>query len=421
MRTPERVTAAFFSLAVATVLAWALAGCGSSTGPPSTGGSLVHALGIDPYPSSGQYYRYRDILDHPYRFSPGDGSCAGCYDPPALVTFTGGSGSATTLEGTLVATSLRPHFAYQAKIEGMPAKPYPWTGADLADPLNWSNKQLGSIGRWWCVDDGWNVSDAELASGAHDGHMVLGYVLFDFLVTDINGDATLDVRLDSSFHVLWRTDQRRRNPRLDSSPRSHLVTYSDAVYSEPFADQTVQVYAEGETGRPRPGQVTLPAGNYLCRLLITEESFHNVPPELASQFPWGQTNYPDGGFWAHAVSDEGFGFTVGSAPPPSKAMHVAGITMGLQTKGASANATASVSVADAGGAPVSGVLVTGAWSGVVGGNVSGTTDASGRVTLSSPKTRATGTFTFSVTGLSLGGWTYDSAANAKTSDSITRG
>ncbi|MBM3471843.1 MAG: hypothetical protein FJX75_01055 [Armatimonadetes bacterium] len=415
MRTRRTITAACVSLALVGLLAWGVSGCGSSTGPVPPGGSLVHALSIGPYPPAGQYYRYRDILDHPYLFSPGDGSCAECYAPPALVTFTSGSGGATTLAGTLTAASLRPHFAYQVKLEGMPVKPYPWSGTDLADPPNWSNKQIGSVGRWWCNTCGWNVADNQLSR--HRGHWVLGYLLFDFFITDIGGNALRDIHLDSSFHVLWRTDQRTPTAN-DGAPREHTVTYRSDVYSTPFSAATTSVYAEGEPNRPQPGQVTLPGGSYRCRLLLTEESFHNVPPALASQYPWGQTNYADGGFWAHALSDDQFAFTVGATP--ASAMHVGGITMGLQTRGSFTNATATVSVAEAGGAPVSGVLVAGRWSGVVTGTVSGTTDSSGQVTLSSAKTRSAGTFTFTVDSLSKSGWTYDSAANVKTSDSITK-
>lgn len=393
-----------------------LCGCSSSlgpTGPGGGGGALLRPLELGPYPPAGQYYRYRDILDHQYVFSPGDGSCMGCYDPPASVTLQIASGPADTLEGTLIATNLRPHFAYQVKLEGTPQKPYPWSSADLADPRNWANKQIGSVGRWWCDTCGWNVTDSELRR--HRGHWILGYVLFDFFITDINGNAEQPIHLDSSFHVLWRTDQRTPTSN-DGPPREHVVTWSSEVYGpSSFPDTLASVYAEWEPSRPLPGQVTLLAGQYQCRLLLTEESFHNVPPELAGQFPGGYTNYADGGFWANALSDAEFAFTI-----VGPAMHVGDIAMGLQVKGSLANATATVLVLNATAQPVSGVTVAGAWSGVVSGSSSSVTDSTGRVTLSSPKTRASGTFTFTVTGLTKSGWSYDPSANLETSDSITR-
>ena len=163
--------------------------------------------------------------------------------------------------------------------------------------------------------------------------------------------------------------------------------------------------------------MTLPGGNYQCRLLLTEESFHNSPPKV--HWPWGMTRYADGGFWAHALSDDEFAFTI--VPPASSTeMHVASIAMALQQRGPSANATATVLVVDANGVPVSGVTVSGTWSGVVSGSASGTTDSLGAVTLASPKTRSSGTFTFTVGNLSKTGWDYDPTANAETSDSIIR-
>ncbi|MGD8237807.1 MAG: carboxypeptidase-like regulatory domain-containing protein, partial [Armatimonadota bacterium] len=228
------------------------------------------------------------------------------YDSPDLVTYNLTDG--TTLEGSITADGLKPGSAYQVKLEGMPTAPYSGTIPAESDVLNRSNWEIGHIGRWWCEDDGWNVDDSDLPS--HVGHWVLGYLLFDFFVTDVNGNAIQPLYLDSSFHVLWRTDQRRANRARDGRPRTHRITYDPDVYESPFADQNVRVYAEGETGRPKPGQVTLPPGSYQCRLLLTEETFHNVPPALQSQFPWGRTNYADGGFWAHVLSDDGFAFTI---------------------------------------------------------------------------------------------------------------
>jgi len=64
--------------------------------------------------------------------------------------------------------------------------------------------------------------------------------------------------------------------------------------------------------------------------------------------------------------------------------------------------------------------VSGAWSGLVTGSGTAVTNGKGIATFSSPVTTASGTFVFTVNGATLGGWTYDAAANAETSDSITR-
>ena len=407
------------------------AGCGG-VGPSqvSHGGivtaspGLVDTLTVNPYPDEGQYYRYRDMLDHRYKGSPTDGSFGawrlpGVPDPvsyaPGLVTYQLSDGP--TLMGSITADGVKPNFAYQVKLEGMPSQPYPWKNSP--DSIeNWSNSQIGSVGRWWCATCGWNVSDAQLRR--HRNHWIVGYLLFDFFMTDINGDATRELCLDSSFHVVWRTNQRSPNPAADGAPRQHTVTYSADVYEQSFTGTDVWVYAEGESGRPKPGEVSLPAGDYLCRLLLTEESFHNVPPALQSEFPWGYTNYADGGFWAHALSDDAFAFTITSGGPSTSKMHVASIDMALDEKPRFARANATVTVVDENGSPVPEATVSGQWSGLTGDTDAAATDSSGECTVTSDRTSgSSGTFTFTVDDVTKEGWTYDQAANVETSDSIS--
>ena len=83
-------------------------------------------------------------------------------------------------------------------------------------------------------------------------------------------------------------------------------------------------------------------------------------------------------------------------------------------------AYATVTVTDRDGKPVSGATVAGSWSGVVSGAASGTTNSLGQAKISSPTTRSRGTFTFSVTGVTRSGYSYDAALNTETTDSITR-
>jgi VCBS repeat-containing protein len=111
-------------------------------------------------------------------------------------------------------------------------------------------------------------------------------------------------------------------------------------------------------------------------------------------------------------------------PPPGGEMHVASIAMGLKTgKNTSTSATATVTVVDANGVPVASASLSGSWSGAVGGTPTGTTGADGKVTLSSAGIKIpagkTFTFTFTVTGITKSGWSYDSAANVETEGSIT--
>ena len=102
-------------------------------------------------------------------------------------------------------------------------------------------------------------------------------------------------------------------------------------------------------------------------------------------------------------------------------MRVTDIGLSLSSaKGGKARAIAAVALRDGNGQPVIGATVSGRWSGIVSGTVSGSTGSDGVVRLNSPLTRSGGTFTFSVTGVALDGYTYAPSTNVETSDSITR-
>jgi len=104
-------------------------------------------------------------------------------------------------------------------------------------------------------------------------------------------------------------------------------------------------------------------------------------------------------------------------------MHVADIAMSLRTFSKSrADALATVTVRDGSGNVVPGATVSGSWSGVVSGTVSASTNASGQASFRSARVKAStgSTFTFTVTGVTLAGYTYDASQNTETSDSITR-
>jgi hypothetical protein len=105
-----------------------------------------------------------------------------------------------------------------------------------------------------------------------------------------------------------------------------------------------------------------------------------------------------------------------------RTMSVANIAMSLSSSRSRTNALASVTVRDGSNNPVPGAQVTGTWSGVVSGNASVTTNSSGAADFRSASVKATtgSTFTFTVTGITLSGYTYDAASNVETSDSITR-
>ncbi|HQR57274.1 MAG TPA: peptidase S8, partial [Burkholderiaceae bacterium] len=69
---------------------------------------------------------------------------------------------------------------------------------------------------------------------------------------------------------------------------------------------------------------------------------------------------------------------------------------------------------------VPGATVNGNWSGVVSGSGSALTGSGGVASFKSARTKASGTFTFSVTGVTLSGYQYTPSSNSESSDSATR-
>lgn len=189
----------------------------------------------------------------------------------------------TTFHGTLTAQNLKPDFAYQLKLVGFP-------GTD-------ANERIGFAGRWWQEEwngaswtnghnlndkgDGsspnpnddtyssiWNTSDSTSPTGLH--YRFTGYLVFDYFITDSNGDASFSFQADSSYHVLWKTSQRPPNP--GDGPLKTVTVNST----------TVSVYGEWE--RLPTGGVYLSHGMYECQAILTEESFHGSGGLLAGNW-----------------------------------------------------------------------------------------------------------------------------------------
>jgi hypothetical protein len=108
-------------------------------------------------------------------------------------------------------------------------------------------------------------------------------------------------------------------------------------------------------------------------------------------------------------------------PGISGTFSVSDIALSVQAAGNKRNASATITVSDTGGSPVSGATVSGSWSGATSDSDTGVTDSGGQVTLTSDtvKTKDSLTFDFCVDGADKTGWTYDPAGNVETCDSIT--
>jgi PKD repeat protein len=110
-----------------------------------------------------------------------------------------------------------------------------------------------------------------------------------------------------------------------------------------------------------------------------------------------------------------------NAPVVVLPMRIVDIAMSLVINGGrNARASAAVSVRDGNGQPVAGATVSGTWGGIVSGSASVVAGSNGVATLLSPSTKKTGTFQFTVTGVTLSGYAYQPNLNTETSDAITR-
>jgi thermitase len=109
-----------------------------------------------------------------------------------------------------------------------------------------------------------------------------------------------------------------------------------------------------------------------------------------------------------------------SDPVPEKVIYVEDIWMSVVTLPGGEIARAWVILVDENGMTVPGVLVTGWWSGLVTGTSESVTRNDGVAVLDSKKFRKTGTITFTVTGLTGDGYTYDPSLNESTEVSIMK-
>ncbi len=258
--------------ALAQVAAWTIgAGVGWAAGDtPRSGAPRMTRFQLRRF--SPDDLRWRDIADQPYS-AHFRRSYHYQYELANLDLTWNQDGAVPG--GRLVARRLKPNFAYQLKLMGSRGLYGPEARDNEWDPRAWASYQLGKHGRWWCEECDWNAYDGDVAWHIRRGHTVVGYIVFDWFVTDATGCADVSFTVESSYHVLWHTGQRKPG-RYDSSLRRYYIEPGDYAYGPRAATspRQVQLFAEWETGRPLPGQLQLPAGEYQVFLNLTEESFH---------------------------------------------------------------------------------------------------------------------------------------------------
>jgi len=172
------------------------------------------------------------------------------------------------LKAHIQASGLKPWFTYQVKLTGTPS----CIGGD-----DETNEKIGYSGRWYCVDcdsspAGNNRSDAQyeankaLPDDHPDKECIVGYLVFDYFVTDETGAASLDVETNASYHVLWCGPSSGSNAYLYSGYTPETSYCDDGKYCA--ADDVVPEIE-------RSAFSNLPNGVYTnVKLSLTEESFH---------------------------------------------------------------------------------------------------------------------------------------------------
>ena len=147
-----------------------------------------------------------------------------------------------------------------------------------------------------------------------------------------------------------------------------------------------------------------------------------------ASFTW-QTNAGDAGDYtaSFTLSDGEYSEVAAvpihiDVPPEPGIMFVGNIDLSLITIRKNNTAQGIVTIIDGNDAPVSGVTVSIAWSGLVNANDQDLTDDAGNVTFLSNNVRgADGWFILTVTGATKDEWTYDSDQNVETADSVGAG
>ena len=278
----------------------------------TTIGAIVDLTDIDSHTTSptGQF-RWLDVADQQYGTN-----YINNYDYTQANVQIDYYTDTNSLYGTLTASNLKPNFAYQLKLVGTSGTP--------------SNEYIGYAGRWWQEEwsgtewtNGQNLNNKGTGASPNPNDLVYesrkdtpdtsptgfhykytGYLVFDYFITDKNGDISMNFKTDSSYHVLWKIGQR--SPASNDGPIK-TSTFDPkpgkkTAYDFNYPPQTVSIFGEWE--RLPAGSITLQTGPYSdVQLVLTEESLH------------GSGGQPYCGNWAGAMGVT-IDFEISSTPTP---------------------------------------------------------------------------------------------------------
>lgn len=185
------------------------------------------------------------------------------------------------LSGRIVGRNLKPYATYQLKFEGRPtcASQYEATGNNAI------NQAVGLNGRWWNVAAGGNLNGDPAVNDAFyydrsvsyddsgdlgdNDQCIQGYMVWDFVTADENGDFSKDVALNNSYHVLFCS-----GGTCGLGNNNYLVESGDADYHDYPTCEAEDV--NGQLERASCGTASLPNGNYDLNFVLVEESFHET-------------------------------------------------------------------------------------------------------------------------------------------------
>jgi hypothetical protein len=124
-------------------------------------------------------------------------------------------------------------------------------------------------------------------------------------VTDGRGRANVGFTGRNSYHITWASWQDGIKDVEDFfspfSTSGHVISSAPTQfygYGPAAPTASTRLYYEYEYGRPR-NNVRLPPGEYRCRVLLTEETFHNSAPE--------------GGIWSGVLATEDHRYSASGA------------------------------------------------------------------------------------------------------------
>lgn len=236
----------------------------------------------DPWPLARE--RWLDINNNQYSAWLTNGQPNGAFsygNAQVQLTFDGAP-TVSYFVGHIQARGLKPNFSYQLKLLGKPERGTRGWGT-LGDDL--SNERIGMVNRWWCdsqhasqtnFDDAHYYRYYKYAPAGRE-HNIYGYHYMGEFVTDQFGNADVDITGQYSYHITWASWQNGFKDKLFGTfpvQGGALGNGSFYGYGSSAPNDSVTLYYEYQSDRPH--DVVLPNGNYKCRFVLTEETFHNT-------------------------------------------------------------------------------------------------------------------------------------------------